>query len=51
MAQLGLGVATDDLVFLGAFEEQLVLLGGSLFTEGDLFGHWRLVWDRLASCY
>lgn len=36
VTELGLSVATNNLVFLSAFEEQLVLLGGSLFAEGHL---------------
>jgi hypothetical protein len=38
VAQLGLGVASDDLVFLGGLEEELFLLGGALFAEGNLAG-------------
>lgn len=36
MTKLSLRIAADDLVFLSALEEKLVLLGGSLFAEGDL---------------
>lgn len=36
VTQFGLGVATDDLVFFGPLEEQLVLLGAALFAEGHL---------------
>jgi hypothetical protein len=36
VTQLGLGIATDDLVLLGALKEVLVLFGAALFAEGDL---------------
>jgi hypothetical protein len=36
VTQLGLGVATNDLVLLGALKEELVLFGAALFAEGDL---------------
>ena len=36
VAQFSLGVATDDLVFFGTLEEQLVLLGAALFAKGHL---------------
>src|SRR6186713_3192307 len=34
VSQLGLSVTADDLVGLGLFEEQLVLLRRALFTQG-----------------
>jgi hypothetical protein len=36
VAQLGLCVAADDLVFGGALKEELVLFRATLFTEGHL---------------
>lgn len=32
MSELGLGIASDDLIFLRLFEENLVLLGRTLIT-------------------
>lgn len=36
MAQFCLSIASDDLVILCLFEEQLVLLRGALVSESDL---------------
>lgn len=36
VAQFGLRIAADELVFLGFLKKELVLFGRSLFAEGDL---------------
>lgn len=36
MTQFGLSIAAENLVFLGPFEEEFMLFGGSLALEGNL---------------